>query len=314
MSKEEACHVCYCSAACELILQRLWATFLQAVHRRLRQRLHHPVRVPAVRVGQLRAGAGTAAFVAAAGRQQLDVGHGDARAGDGVAAREAHRRAAAAARVVRAADPPVRDAVDAHGGGLVGAAGAGAAVRIAVVLVDDDAAPDVHHLDGVEHHPRHRPGAALPRLDPHAVVGVDDARAAHGHVRHARPRAARAQAADADAVAVHARDVLDAHPRAAAADADAVVAVADPGVEDPDGARVFDVDAVGVRARRRRADDEAVDQHPAAPVELEVELRAVLHPQALHAHVAARHELDQLHSTTYLTLSRINTRLINLNN
>lgn len=127
-------------------------------------------------------------------------------------------------------------------------------------------------------------------------------------------RAARAQAADADAVAVHARDVLDAHPRAAAADADAVVAVADPGVEDPDGARVLDVDAVGVRARRRRADDEAVDQHPAAPVELEVELRAVLHPQALHAHVAARHELDQLHSTTYLTLSRINTRLINLNN
>ncbi|BAS71902.1 Os01g0329350, partial [Oryza sativa Japonica Group] len=242
----------------------------------------------------------------AAGRQQLDVGHGDARAGDGVAAREAHRRAAAAARVVRAADPPVRDAVDAHGGGLVGAAGAGAAVRIAVVLVDDDAAPDVHHLDGVEHHPRHRPGAALPRLDPHAVVGVDDARAAHGHVRHARPRAARAQAADADAVAVHARDVLDAHPRAAAADADAVVAVADPGVEDPDGARVLDVDAVGVRARRRRADDEAVDQHPAAPVELEVELRAVLHPQALHAHVAARHELDQLHTCRVTRLRLVN--------
>ena len=70
--------------------------------------------------------------------------------------------------------------------------------------------------------------------------------------------------------------------------------VVDPGVEDLDGRGVLDVDAVRVGAGRRRADEEAVDAHPVAGVELEVELRAVLDSQAAHRHVVAREESYQL--------------------
>jgi hypothetical protein len=45
-----------------------------------------------------------------------------------------------------------------------------------------------------------------------------------------------------------------------------------------DGLGVLDVDAVGVGAERRRADEETVHAHLVAAVELEVELRAVLDP------------------------------------
>ena len=164
-------------------MQRIRAAFLQAVDRRLRERLHDPVRVPAEGFREPRG-------AAAAGRQQLDAGHGDARARDRVAAGEADGRAAA--RVVGAADVPVRDAVDAHRGGLVGAPAAEA-----VVLVDDDAVPDVLHPHAGELDGRHGAGAALPRLDPEAVVGVDDPRVPDRDVGHAGARVVHAQAADA---------------------------------------------------------------------------------------------------------------------
>jgi hypothetical protein len=167
-------------------LQGIRAAFLQAVDRRLRERLHHPVRVPAVGFSEPR----LCAAAATAGRQQLDSGHGDARARDGVAAGEADGRAGA--RVVRAANVPVRDAVDAHRGGLVGAPAAEA-----VVLVDDDAVPDVLHPHAGELDARHGAGAALPRLDPEAVVGVDDPRVPDRDVGHAGARVVDAQAADA---------------------------------------------------------------------------------------------------------------------
>jgi hypothetical protein len=70
--------------------------------------------------------------------------------------------------------------------------------------------------------------------------------------------------------------------------------VVDPGVEDLDGRGVLDVDAVRVGAERRRADEEAIHAHPLAVVELEVELRAVLDPQAAHRHVVAQEESYQL--------------------
>ena len=70
--------------------------------------------------------------------------------------------------------------------------------------------------------------------------------------------------------------------------------VVDPGVEDLDGRGVLDVDAVGVGAERRRAHEEAVDENSRAAVELEVELRAVLDPQAAHSHVVAQDEPYQL--------------------
>jgi PHD/YefM family antitoxin component YafN of YafNO toxin-antitoxin module len=54
------------------------------------------------------------------------------------------------------------------------------------------------------------------------------------------------------------------------------------------------VDAVRVGAGRRRADEEAVDAHALAVVEPEVELRAVLDPQAAYRHVIAREESYEL--------------------
>ena len=199
-------------------MQRIRAAFLQAVDRRLRERLHDPVRVPAEGFRETRPCA------AAAGRQQLDAGHGDARARDGVAAGEADGRAGA--RVVRAADVPVGDAVDAHRGGLVGAPAAEA-----VVLVDDDAVPDVLHPHAGELDGRHGAGAALPRLDPEAVVGVDDPRVPDRHVGHAGARVVHAKAADAYAVAVAACYVLDVDVGAAGADGDAVVPCGDRQIE-----------------------------------------------------------------------------------
>ena len=178
------------SATGELILQRLRASFLQAVHRRQRERLHHSVRVPAVGVRKQRSCASSSSS-STAGRQQLDAGHGDVRAGDGVAAREADGRAGGL-RVVRAADVPVRDAGNAHCRGLVGAP-----ASEAVVLVDDDAVLHVLHLHAGELHRRHRACAALPRLDPYAVVGVDDPRVPDRDVGHAGARVVHAQAADA---------------------------------------------------------------------------------------------------------------------
>lgn len=178
------------SATRQLILQRLRAAFLQAEYRRQRERLHHPVRVPAVGVREPRPRATT--FAASAGRQQLDAGHGDARARDGVATREAD--GGAAPRVVRAPDVPVRDAGDAHRGGLVGAPAAEA-----VVLVDDDAVLDVLHPHGGELDAGDGAGAALPRLDPEAVVGVEDPRVPDRDVGHAGARVVHAQAADAAA-------------------------------------------------------------------------------------------------------------------
>jgi hypothetical protein len=70
--------------------------------------------------------------------------------------------------------------------------------------------------------------------------------------------------------------------------------VVDPGVEDLDVRGVLDVDAVGVWAERRRADEEAVDAHALAVVELEVELWAVLDAQVAHRHVIAQEEPDEL--------------------
>lgn len=70
--------------------------------------------------------------------------------------------------------------------------------------------------------------------------------------------------------------------------------VVDPGVDDLNCRGVLDVDTVGVGAERRRADGEAVDEHPRAVVELEVELRAVLDPQAAHRHAVAQEESYQL--------------------
>ena len=118
------------------------------------------------------------------------VRHGDVRAGDGVAAREADGRAGL--RVVRAVDVPVRDTGHAHRGGLVGAP-----VALAVVLVDDDAALHVLHLHAGELDRRHRACAALPGLDPDAVVGVEDPRVPDRDVGHAGARVVHAQAADA---------------------------------------------------------------------------------------------------------------------
>ena len=155
-----------------------------------------------------------------AGRPQLHVSHGDARAGDGIAAREADRPTASELRVVRAADVPVRDAGDVHGGGLVGAAG----TEEAVVLVDDDAVPDVLHPDAGELDGGHRAGAALPRLDAEAVVGVEDPRVPDRHVGHAGPRVAHAQAPDADAVPVTTCHVLYVDAGATGSNGDAVVA------------------------------------------------------------------------------------------
>ena len=91
-------------------------------------------------------------------------------------------------------------------------------------------------------------------------------------------------------MAVAACYVLDVDIGASGADGDTVVAVVDPGVEDLDGRGVLDVDAVRVGAGRRRADEEAVDAHPLAVVELEVELRAVLDSQAADRHVVAQEE------------------------
>jgi hypothetical protein len=153
-------------------LQGFGAAFLQALHRRQRHRLHQPVRVPAERVRQL--------CCRASSRNQLDTRYGDVGARDGVVAREADGRAAP--WVVRAADVPVRDADDAHGGALVGAPSA--------VL-------DVLHGHAGELDGRHGAGAALPRLDLDAIVGVDDARVPDRDVGHAGVRVGHAQAADA---------------------------------------------------------------------------------------------------------------------
>jgi hypothetical protein len=89
---------------------------------------------------------------------------------------------------------------------------------------------------------------------------------------------------------------LYVHVVAPGANGDAVVTVADPRVVDADALGVLDVDAVGVGAVGRRADVEPVDTHVAAAVEPEVELRAVLHPQALHHQVPAHEEPQQLHT------------------
>ena len=164
-------------------MERLRAAFQQAVDWWQRERLHDSVGVPAVRVREQRS-------LVSAGRQQLDAGHGDVRACDGVAAREADGRAGL--RVVGAVDVPVRDPGHAHRGGLVGAP-----VAEAVVLVDEDAALHVLHLHAGELHRRHRAGAALPRLDPEAVVGVEDPRVPDRDVGHAGVRVVDSQAADA---------------------------------------------------------------------------------------------------------------------
>jgi hypothetical protein len=161
------------SAAGELILQGFGEAFLQALHRRQRHRLHQPVRVPAERVRQL--------CCRATGRNQLDAIYGDVHARDGVAAREAD--GLAAPWVVRAADVPVRDADDAQGETLVSAPSAET-----VVLIDDDAVLDVLHGHAGELDGRHSAGAALPRLDPDAVVGVDDAHVPDRDVGYAGAR------------------------------------------------------------------------------------------------------------------------------
>jgi hypothetical protein len=158
----------------------------------------------------------------------------------------------------------------------------------AVVLVDDDGVAHRVHAHALERHPRHGPGPALPRLDPHPVVGAPDHRVAHGDVGHAGPGPGLAQAADADAVPARAaRDVLDVDVERAGADGDAVVAVGDGGVADVDVPRVLHVDAVRVGAQRGGRDGEPPHLHAAALVEPEVELGAVLHLEALHAQVVA---------------------------
>ncbi|BAS93136.1 Os05g0279850, partial [Oryza sativa Japonica Group] len=137
----------------------------------------------------------------AAEGEQLDLGHGDVGAGDGVAAGEVDR---GRADVVGSPDVGVGDVGDVHGGGLVHAP-----LVQAVVLVDDDAVPHVLHAHRVEVDPGHRPHPALPRLDPQPVVRVPDHRVPHRHVRHARLRVVHAQAPDADAVSRAARNILN---------------------------------------------------------------------------------------------------------
>jgi hypothetical protein len=66
----------------------------------------------------------------------------------------------------------------------------------AVVLVDDDGVAHRVHAHALERHPRDRPGPALPRLDPHPVVGATDHRVANRDVGHAGPGPSLAQAAD----------------------------------------------------------------------------------------------------------------------
>ena len=201
------------------------------------------------------------------------------------------------ARVVGAPDAGVGDAIDEDGGG-----GVLAALGEAVVLVDDDGVADGVHAHVLEGHGGDGAGAALPRLDPDAVVRVADHGVAHGHVGHARPRTLLAQAPNADAVAAGAAgDVLDVHVEGAGADGDAVVAVGDGGVGDDDVLTVLHVDAVRVGAQRRRADGQAAGDHAAAAVEPDVELGAVLHLEALQRHVVGHgkpHRLLMMDTTT----------------
>ena len=185
----------------------------EARHRRHRWRGGAPVDVPAERVVDR----------LPRRREQLDVGERDVGAGHGVAAAEVDRRAA---RVVGAPDPGVGDAGDEDGGGGV-LAGPGEAV----VLVDDDGVAHGVHAHVLERHPGHGPGPALPRLDPEAVVGVDDPRVPDRDVGHAGARVVHAQAADAYAVAVAACYVLDVDVGAAGADGDAVVPCGDRQIE-----------------------------------------------------------------------------------
>jgi hypothetical protein len=249
--------------------------FYEARHRRHRRRGGAAVHVPAEGVVDGLAGRG----------EQLDVGERDVGARHGVAAPEVDGRGA---RVVGAPDAGVGDAGDEDGRG-----GVLAALGEAVVLVDDDGVPHRVHAHVLEGHGGDGAGAALPRLDPDAVVGVADHGVAHRDVGHARPRALLAQAPNADAVAAGpAGDVLDVHVEGACADGDAVVAVGDGGVGDEDVLGVLDVDAVRVGAQRRGADGEAAGHHAAAAVEPDVELGAVLHLEPLHRHVVG-HEKPQ---------------------
>jgi hypothetical protein len=74
--------------------------------------------------------------------------------------------------------------------------------------------------------------------------------------------------------------------------------VADPRVVDGDALGVLDMDAVRVGTVRRRADVHPIDADVAAAVEPEVELRAVLHPQARHHQVPTHEEPHQLRART----------------
>lgn len=71
-----------------------------------------------------------------------------------------------------------------------------------------------------------------------------------------------------------AQEPASARVEGAGADGDAVVAAGDGGVGDEDARGVLDADAIGVGALRRGAAGQPADEHAAAAVEPDVELRA----------------------------------------
>ena len=135
----------------------------------------------------------------------------------------------------------------------------------AVLLVDDDGVPDVHHEQALEEHVRGAAlgGGVLPRLDADAVVGAGEDDVADAHPRDVALAGVPAEAADAHAVARAAPHAGHVHAVVALADGDAVVARADARVRDGHPGAALDVDAVRVGAAGRRADPEPA--HPDAP-------------------------------------------------
>ncbi|BAS97799.1 Os06g0481200, partial [Oryza sativa Japonica Group] len=218
-----------------------------------------------------------AAVAALLHRRELDVLEAQPGARRRVAARQIHGPLR-----VRPRDAAVRHAGHGHRRRLVGARRV-----VAVVLVDHDRRLHRRHAHAGEQHAPHRPGPALPRLDPHPRRRPHQGHVLHGHVRHDGHGAALAEPADADAVARAAGDAADEHARAAVLDGDAVVAARHGGVLDGDADGAGEVDAVRVWAVARRSDGDAAHLDGAAGVEGEVEPGAVLYGYPCHRHVRA---------------------------